>query len=279
MKRKVICFGAGGGGERLFESINERYSIIAFTDNDISKWGGEVRNIPILPVEEALGQTYDLIVLTSEPGKDTIIKQLMSLGIREDVIDTSFVDFPIDARRVFLKRLALMQQDIDPNAAVAEAGVFAGDFAKYINEYYPKRICHLFDTFSGFDKRDIDKEDGRSIAKEGDYSITSEQLVFDKMPCKDKVVIHKGYFPDTALNIKDKFCFVNLDLDLYDPTYKGLCFFSEKMVHGGVILIHDYFAENFKGPYEAVNRFCEENKGNYGTYPIGDGISVMVTGF
>ena len=40
MKRKVICFGAGGGGERLFESINERYSIIAFTDNDISKWGG-----------------------------------------------------------------------------------------------------------------------------------------------------------------------------------------------------------------------------------------------
>ena len=44
-------------------------------------------------------------------------------------------------------------------------------------------------------------------------------------------------------------------------------------------LIHDYFAENFKGPYEAVNRFCEENKGNYGTYPIGDGISVMVTGF
>ena len=40
----------------------------------------------------------------------------------------------------------------------AEAGVFEGDFAKWINQYFPDRKLYLFDTFEGFDMRDIEKE-------------------------------------------------------------------------------------------------------------------------
>lgn len=34
---KAICFGAAGGGKRLFDEISEKYEIIAFTDNDKDK--------------------------------------------------------------------------------------------------------------------------------------------------------------------------------------------------------------------------------------------------
>ncbi|MCH5249318.1 MAG: hypothetical protein J1E98_05280 [Lachnospiraceae bacterium] len=79
------------------------------------------------------------------------------------------------------------------------------------------------------------------------------------------------------------FCFVNLDLDLYEPTYNGLLFFSKKMVPGGGILVHDYFAEDYKGPREAVDKFVSEIRVKSSILlhkvPIGDGLSIFLTGF
>lgn len=69
-----------------------------------------------------------------------------------------------------------------------------------------------------------------------------------------------------------------MDLDLYEPTYNGLKLFSNKMVENGVILVHDYFATNFKEPREAVDKFISENK-KYKAFPIGDGVSIMISGF
>lgn len=139
---------------------------------------------------------------------------------------------------------------------------------------------HLFDTFEGFDKRDIDKDRLYSEAKVGDYSNASIDMVMKKMIYPENVIIHKGYFPDTAKQLgEERFAFVNLDVDLYEPTYNGLKLFKDKMISGGVILVHDYFATNFKGPNEAVNQFLEEMNGRYAKYPIGDGISIMITGF
>ena len=252
--------------------------IVAFTDNDSRKWGTKLNGIPVVPVEEAVNMQIDLFVLTSAPGKDAITKQLISLGISEKCISSEFIDIQIESRIVFLKNLSEMQKKIDLDVQVAEAGVFEGDFAKYINRYYPDRKCHLFDTFEGFVKKDLEKENGRSEAVTGDYSNTSVAMVMDKMPYKDNVIIHKGFFPESAYDVEGKFCFVNLDLDLYEPTYQGLIFFKDRMTKGGVILVHDYYATNFKGPKDAVDKFLLEN-GKYNCFPIGDGISMMICGF
>ena len=40
---------------------------------------------------------------------------------------------------------------------VAELGVYKGEFAKYLNECFPDKSIYLFDTFKGFDNRDIEK--------------------------------------------------------------------------------------------------------------------------
>ena len=275
--KNALCFGAAGGGERLFDEISQRYTLIGFVDNDKRKVGGNIRGVEIYEPKVGLKMDWDIIVITSAPGMESIKHQLLNMGVDRGRIDTSFIENPLISRITFLKRMAQIQNI--KTASVAEVGVFEGDFAKWINNYYCNQTLHLFDTFEGFDERDISKEEGLSEAKVGDYSNTSMEAVLEKMPYPAKVVFHKGYFPETASDIKDSFCFVNLDLDLYEPTYQGLLYFENKMIHGGVILVHDYFATNFQGPQKAVDQFIRETNGRYAMYPIGDGISVMITGF
>ena len=272
-------FWRSGGGKRLYDQVRKKYEIIAFTDNDPRKWGKSIFGIPVYSPESCIKMNFDFIVITSAPGLESIKLQLFENNIKEEQIITSYVEQPLLSRIEFLEKLASFQQVIDKEAEVAEAGVFQGDFAKWINYYYPERRLHLFDTFEGFAEKNVENEELFSQAKVGDYSNTSIELVMGKMPFPKKVIIHKGFFPESAKTINSKFCFVNLDLDLYDPTYEGLLFFSPKMIAGGVILVHDYFADNFKGPREAVDKFIAESKGRYHIYPIGDGISVMVVGF
>ena len=276
--KKVILFGAAGGGVRLYDKIKEKYDVVSFVDNDSKKWGRELKGIEIENPQKAIRELmFDFLIITSAPGLDSIKKQCLELGVSEEKIITKYIETPLESRRVFLEKLALCMEN--SVGECAEVGVFEGDFAKYINLYFSNRELHLFDTFEGFDKRDVEKEGSFSDAKEGDYGNTSENIVMNKMPFPDKCIIHKGYFPETAIGIDEKFCFVNLDLDLYEPTYNGLKFFSERMTKDGVILVHDYFADNFKGPKEAVDKFVAESTKKIYKLPIGDGISIMLIGF
>lgn len=284
--QKAVLFGAGGGGERLYDKVSEKYEIIAIVDNDKNKWGKTFRN---LIVEEpknvcATRELYDVIVLTSAPGMDSIVEQLLGYQIERSCIDVSYVIQPLESRRIFLQSLAKISTAGEKKKlyAVAEAGVFQGDFAKYINEYFPNNKFYMFDTFEGFGEEDIvvENEQGFSKAKIADYNNTSVEMVMKKMKYPELCVVRKGYFPQSANGIEDTFFFVNLDLDLYQPTLLGLKWFEERMLGGGVILIHDYFAENFTGVRQAVDTYmAQTKKEGLRLMPIGDGISIAIIGY
>ena len=278
---KAIIFGAAGSGERLFDKISEKYEILAAVDNDENKKGKYLRNIKIfLPYERLMQNDYDMIVLTSIPGKGSILEQLKEYGISESKVDTNYIDQPLDSRRIFCENLSRIQKNINDNICVAEAGVFQGDFARIINQNYCNRKLYLFDTFEGFKESDIEfeKKSELSRAKIGDYRTTNEKLVMKKMLYPDECIIKKGFFPETAIGIDEKFCFVNLDMDLYQPTLMGLEWFGERMVNEGCILIHDYFSETFLGVKKAVDEYLEKHDDLY-KLPIGDGISIAIVGY
>ena len=184
---KAICFGAAGGGKRLFDEISEKYEIIAFTDNDKDKIGTSINGIKTYGIEECFQLEWDVVVITSAPGMVNIKQQLISMGIDSRKIDTTFIELPLLSRILFLEKLSQIQ-NFD-NAAVAEVGVFEGDFAKWINQFYAKQKLHLFDTFEGFDKRDIDKDRLYSEAKVGDYSNASIDMVMKKMIYPENVIM------------------------------------------------------------------------------------------
>jgi hypothetical protein len=61
---------------------------------------------------------------------------------------------------------------------VAELGVYKGDFAKRNNIHFPDRKLFLFDTFDGFDERDVSIETGKgymskSMTQKGDFTNAS----------------------------------------------------------------------------------------------------------
>lgn len=120
--------------------------------------------------------------------------------------------------------------------AVAEAGVYQGNFAAYINRFFKDRKLYLFDTFEGLAEEDvlIDRTSGYTNVSAGRYKGTSVDLVLGRMPFVNNVKIKKGYFPDTTEGIDEQFCFVSLDMDLYQPIKAGLAYFYQKLTGGGV---------------------------------------------
>lgn len=280
--QKAILFGAGGGGKRLYSEVKRKYNIVGIVDNDRNKWGTSFGNLIVGEPETVCAdkEFYDVVVVASAPGMDSIIQQLEDYGLEYSQIDVSYVIQPLESRRVFLERLAALA-DKQTDYAVAEAGVFQGDFAKYINEYFGDKKFYMFDTFEGFEEKDIkiEAEKDFSKARTFDYGNTSVALVMGKMKNADKCEVRKGYFPQTAQGIEDKFYFVNLDLDLYQPTAAGLWWFEKRMISGGVILVHDYFADNFTGVKQAVDEYMARTDKELMLMPIGDGISIAIIGY
>jgi hypothetical protein len=184
---------------------------------------------------------------------------------------------PIKSRVLFLEKLGELFKDNDIFGCAAEGGVYQGEFAKEINRVFSEAKLYLFDTFTGFDERDLDieRDNAYSAFDAGHLKNTGERLVIDKLPYPDMCVIRKGYFPETSQGIDEKFCFVSLDFDLYKPTLAGLEFFVPRMVRGGVVLIHDYFSDYYTGVKDAVKAFESCHK-KLNKFPVGDGISIGI---
>ena len=275
-KEKIILFGAGGSGKKLFVEYakNEDICVVAFCDNFKE---GELMGLPIIKPIDLLTYEYDSIVIASVAAT-SIEKQLIDLGIKRSKICRSYIGVASLARDTFLKQFADECKRKNLQGNVAEAGVFQGDFAVLINKYFHEKTCYLFDTFEGFDARDIEKEENyQENPTRGDYfKMTSVEVVRSKLQNPERCIIKKGYVPETFEGIEDQFCFVNLDMDLYQPTLEALKWFWPKMVDEGVILVHDYFDESGTYPNlkKAVIKFVEEN--NIRTMPIGDNLSIAL---
>lgn len=270
---KTVIFGATTSATELIKEHSGDYDVVAYCDNNEDKWGGCIEDRPIISPDELSKYDYDRISIVSFSAFRPIKDQLLQMGVPEYKIECP-LESNISARIRFLRDFARIANERNMQGKVAEAGVFQGEFAKEINEYFPDRELLLFDTFDGFDERDVgvENEMGFSSARAGHLNNTSEELVLGKMRFPDKVVIYKGFFPETAVGIKDRFVFVNLDMDLYKPTLEGLRLFYPLMVPGGIIVTHDYLSKGYEGVKAAVREFEDEIK--QVPFPIGDGWSV-----
>jgi O-methyltransferase len=182
-------------------------------------------------------------------------------------LDKERQQFVFDGDYIRASSLELIANEIYDRAiagSVAELGVYRGDFAKIINRAFPDRKLYLFDTFEGFDKRDTKTELENNFSNgEQDFSRTSIELVLGKMQNKQNCVIRKGFFPETTEGIDDKFSFVSIDVDLYDPMYKRLHYFYERLSKGGYIMLHDYNNKGYNGVKAALRKFSKEKGAPY----------------
>lgn len=90
-----------------------------------------------------------------------------------------------------------------------------------------------------------------------------------KMRYPENCIIRKGWFPESAQGISDRFVFVSIDVDLYQPILSCLEFFFPLLVQGGYIFVHDYNSVNYRGVRPALREFCKKKNINY--FPLSDG--------
>jgi O-methyltransferase len=114
---------------------------------------------------------------------------------------------------------------------VAECGVYKGETSWFLRRAVPQRTLYLFDTFEGFPG---EKDDGR-------FKDTSVERVLAKIGDTRDVVVRKGRVPETFKGLEnEKFAFVLLDMDIFEPTAAALEFFYPRLSKGGYVFVHDY---------------------------------------
>ena len=198
---------------------------------------------------------------------DLLVWPLLAKTLGRDRQEFVFENEYIRASAVELIANEIYDKNI--TGSVAELGVYRGDFAKIINMAFPDRKFYLFDTFEGFDKRDIQADlENKFSTGEQDFSETSVELVLGKMQNKQNCIVKKGYFPETTKDINERFSFVSIDCDLYDPIYNGLHYFYERLNKGGYLLVHDYNNTDYNGVKAAIRKFSEEKNISY--FPLCD---------
>jgi O-methyltransferase len=162
--------------------------------------------------------------------------------------------------------------------AVAELGVFLGGYAAMLNRFFADRELYLFDTFDGFDARDVAADVASGLPSQP-YPVppTSADVVVARLPHRDKARIRAGWFPESARGLEDeRFCFVHIDVGMQNPTASGLAWFHPRLVPGGYMLVADYNNTHAPGVRQAVREFTERTGNPYTVLPDFNGTAVFV---
>jgi len=262
---KAIIWGAGDGGLRTFMMLDPAINILAYVDISTEKIGNKLNDIEIIAPQQICNYDFDYVIIGNLYGQE-ISQQLEE---KYNVPGTKIMDVYhnglIDARIGTLKAISQEINEKNISGSVAELGVYTGEFSKYISLFFDDRKLYLFDTFSGFDSRDVavERKLALSDAKEKDYFNDNVERVLQKIANRDQCIVRKGFFPETAVGLEDQFCFVSLDVDLYSPTYAGLSYFYDRLSAGGYLMVHDYSSTMFDGVKKAVRQFAKEREVNY----------------
>lgn len=295
-KNKFVIYPFGTNGRIAKQILNEEFGIQEkyVVDNVLCEMDSNIKSVEYLRSDwDQDDFTLLIVVWYDQPRTDIIYKQIGDFVSMDRVIDVlsistcfnpslhfSRVNITPDIRHKAIESCAREIYMNKIEGAIAEAGVYKGGTAAIMNRLFPDRRLYLFDTFEGFDIRDLKKEEAANrYNKKLDFSDATVEIVMEKMMYPSNCIIKKGWFPESAAGIDEKFSFVRLDMDLYEPIYAGLNFFYPRMTKGGYIAIHDCRSRNFAGAREAVVDFCKENHLNYMCMPDELGTAIISIGF
>ena len=179
---------------------------------------------------------------------------------------------PFSRLEKFISQLELFKKSIKVKGDIIEFGVYKGNslirlitFNKIYN--LRKKKVFAFDVFEKFPLGNNKKDQIQRknfIRDAGENSIDKNKLnyILKKKKFKNFELV-KGNVLKTipkflSRNKKLSFSFINLDLDLYEPSLLVLERFYPKLSKNGIIMLDNY--GEFLGETRAVKLFCKRNK-------------------
>jgi hypothetical protein len=177
-------------------------------------------------------------------------------------------------RKFALRELLRLALPLDGDAA--ECGVFRGAsaflIAKALTAAGGGKVLHLFDSFVGL---------SQPTAADGDYwtpgalACGVAEVQANLAPVATAVQFYPGWIPERFSEVSEKrFCFVHIDVDLYEPTWEALTFFYPRLVPGGVLVCDDYGFETCPGARKAMDAFFAARSEPVIHLPTGQGFII-----
>lgn len=189
---------------------------------------------------------------------------------RANLVETD--NFSKQLRFYSLQQIVEHLLALNLNGDVAECGCWKGHSSFIISTLLSKSSFqnrfHIFDSFEGglSEKTEKDQKDQYELSSEGankgkEMFFSLEENVAKVLEKFAFVKLYKGWIPDRFEEVKDqKFFFVHIDVDLYEPTLDSLEFFYPRLVEKGGIIIDDYGFMQFPGCKRAVDEFLKRNE-------------------
>lgn len=178
-----------------------------------------------------------------------------------------------DSTRIgkLLSQYLLFKKTIDVPGDIVECGVFKGaSFSRFsmfrkLHGIEDKKLIG-FDAFGKFPKTD-NTEDFKLMDEfidiDGAEGITMDQLklALKEKNCHQNVDLFKGDICQTVPEyIKErpdlKISFLNLDVDVYEPSITALEHLYPRLSKGGVLILDDY--NEFPGETRAINDYFRD---------------------
>lgn len=150
---------------------------------------------------------------------------------------------PVDPHKLhFMWQLCMAA----PKGPMCEAGVFRGGSATVLELYTDD--LHLVDSFEGFAKvtiQDALHSDGETATCAwGEFQWDADK-VRRMLP---SAAVHKGWIPEVLEELPEqKWAFVHMDVDLFEPTYHCAQYFLPRMMPGGIIVEDQYISVVYPG--------------------------------
>ncbi|MCB7320701.1 TylF/MycF/NovP-related O-methyltransferase [Lacrimispora sp. 210928-DFI.3.58] len=245
-----------------------------FENEETGELKDKIEGIPVMPIDLAVTLQPDVLVIAASNEEKSHALEYMAIraGFENDIIFVNTARQHFTAAGAAIRRLTRRLHSLGIPGSMAELGCFQGDLSWQLNALMPDRKLYLFDTFQGYDPRDLKKEEeiGGTKTEEYDFKDVKPELVMARMPEKEQVILKEGWFPETALDLEDEtYALVILDAGLYQPTYAGMEYFFPRMSRGGVILVCNYESTRYTG----VRRAMDDLEKKYGAFlvlPVGD---------
>lgn len=245
-----------------------------FENEETGELKDKIEGIPVMPIDLAVTLQPDVLVIAASNEEKSHALEYMAIraGFENDIIFVNTARQHFTAAGAAIRRLTRRLHSFGIPGSMAELGCFQGDLSWQLNALMPDRKLYLFDTFQGYDPRDLKKEEeiGGTKTEEYDFKDVKPELVMARMPEKEQVILKEGWFPETALDLEDEtYALVILDAGLYQPTYAGMEYFFPRMSRGGVILVCNYESTRYTG----VRRAMDDLEKKYGAFlvlPVGD---------
>ena len=161
--------------------------------------------------------------------------------------------------------------------AMAECGCFEGASAWFMANELPNTPIFLFDSFEGLSQPSENDTplNGHSFSWQTGDLTASEIRLRKNLEHFSNVTVMRGWIPTRFNEVAEqRFRFVHIDVDLFQPTLDSLNFFYPRLNRGGTIILDDYGFTTCPGAYKAATKFMNNNPENIIHLPTGQGLII-----